>query len=968
MDEENNNQEQITEEKSQQTAQETNQGAKDGANLAKNVASGNYLGAAKNAVNLAKNKTARRAMIMHTALSILAPILLVFIVACIVLGVFNAVGDGIQSVIESIGEFFEVDLENDLVIKITDEAIDKMIESIESQGISLDDLHLMGDAADYNDPEVEEKNKEALRKYIREFYEAQAVTQTLYPSPSWYQKFGDKTYGTVYVQRVKPDDTDLSKVTKLKYIKYSDMEKKVTNGAGEIKEYFSINPTTKKLVVPNTTQTIIKVNGNQTKNETIIGLTEIDYKSVISQYTTSMNFLVYLTMITQNPEFAEAVADLIKDSDIRITIMDKVTTSVTNEERNYIVNTKAIEPKASSYLEGEVTYEEKKGKPVEKTDITNTTVISTTPVPAVNYAKTWFSEQTIQYNKKDEPMQGNSYDTEPYTEPEPSISGEGSSATWITEDVTTVTTSGNIKKYEETSRGDVIDKLGEKGDGKKSFVGLLDVKFRIPNQTRGDKAKESAGGNLVSGAEMFFHLLQKDSNSQNLENIMRYALYKYTGNSYGVTKLDLSIFDIKDFVSVGGNLSAFGTNLTREKFIAAVQAYSEGGSSYDSKMVPYAGDFYDICVQYNVNPALAFAHSCLETGYGEGTPGNNYFGMAIYNGASSGATYASVADSIEAYCKWIVNNATPGTGAYNANTAQAQEYAIGNSKLNGTPDTNIYALYCRYAYLGDTHICDEPSFANPAGTSYYQSHGSTWGAGGRIYIYEMYQNGGLYTGEYASRCGHSKGSDPTTITERADYSVYTTDKRIKIAQKIFGDNIFMGNFDVDTVTAAGYTFPHYLQGDYPGAYGTSTIPRSGCGPTSLAMILAGLKGDASINPQTVVANIAEYWPSGSYYVPGVGSSHCIFESSFLQKYYGVTSRSVDSDSDALQALENGYPVIGGEDGHILAIIPAPDSYKSQGYKFYILDSARGHSGPYKSMADANEIVRGSLGFIYIIMP
>lgn len=631
MDEENNNQEQITEEKSQQTAQETSQGVKDGANLAKNVASGNYLGAAKNAVNLAKNKTARRAMIMHAVLSILTPILFVFIAACIVLGVFNAIGDGIQSVIESIGEFFEVDLENDLVIKITDEAIDKMIESIESQGISLDDLHLMGDAADYNDPEVEEKNKEALRKYIREFYEAQAVTQTLYPSPSWYQKFGDKTYGTVYVQRVKPDDTDLSKVTKLKYIKYSDMEKKVTNGAGDIKEYFSINPTTKKLVVPNTTQTIIEVNKKETKNETIIGLTEIDYKSVISQYTTSMNFLVYLTMITQNPEFASAVADLIKDSDIRITIMDKVTTRVTNEERNYIVNTKAIEPKASSYLEGEVTYEEKKGKPVEKTDITNTTVISTTPVPAVNYAKTWFSEQTIQYNKKDEPMQGNSYDTEPYTEPEPSISGEGSSATWITEDVTTVTTSGNIKKYEETSRGDVIDKLGEKGDGKKSFVGLLDVKFRIPNQTRGDKAKESAGGNLVSGAEMFFHLLQKDSNSQNLENIMRYALYKYTGNSYGVTKLDLSIFDIKDFVSIGIKGSTI-SNYIKSWEDGDLWNYEIGKATTAKNIVTQNGEDYCVVYEDGSNGHNNFAYGIATyISDNNGSENHKVYGKGYYN-------------------------------------------------------------------------------------------------------------------------------------------------------------------------------------------------------------------------------------------------------------------------------------------------------------------------------------------------
>lgn len=565
MDEENNNQEQNEQDKVQDVAQDTARGVKDGANLAKNAASGNYLGAAKDAVNLAKNKTIRRRIIIKTALSILAPIIFVVIVACVILGVFDAVGDGIQSVIESIGEFFTVDLSNDLEIKITDEALNAVIASIESMGVSLDDLHLMGDVADYNDPDVEEKNKEALRKYLRQFYEAQAVTKTLYPSPSWYQQIGNKTYGTVYVQRVKNDDTDLSKVTKLTYIPYDQMVEKQTTPTDrqieDIMEYFSINPDNGKLVVPNTTKTIVKLNGNQTKNETVIGLTEIDYKSVISQYTTSMNFLVYLTMVTQNPEFAASVADLVKDSDIRITIMDKVTTNITNEERNYTVNSKWIEKvEHTSYSTWDTykeypyttyTYEERYGTPQKKTDITETTVVSTTPVPNVNYAKTWFSEQTIEYNKKDTPMQENSFDTEPNNEDEPEISGEGSSATWITDDVTTITTSGATSQYEEGTIGNVVYTVGEKGDGKKSFVGLLDEKFRIPNTSR--KESESAGSNLVSGAEYFFHLLQKDANSQNLEIIVRYALYKYTGNSYGVTTLDnFSVFNIRNFSSVSG--------------------------------------------------------------------------------------------------------------------------------------------------------------------------------------------------------------------------------------------------------------------------------------------------------------------------------------------------------------------------------------------------------------------------------
>ena len=556
MGEGNNNQEQNVQDKVQDAAQ----GAKDGANLAKNVASGNYLGAAKDALNLAKNKTVRKRIIINIALSILGPIMIVVMIASFVLGIFNAVGDAIQSVFDGLKEFFTIDYENSGIIEITDEAINEMIKSIENMGIDLDDLHLMGDKADYDDPDVEEKNKEALKKYIRKFYEAQAVTQTLYTNPPGYNKIIGKTYGTVYVQRTKDDDQNLSKVEQLEYISYEKMQKKVEAKDTNIKKYYSVDGDN-KLVVASFNRTITKENGKEVKNETSISLVPIDYKSVISQYTTSMNFLIYLTIITQNPEFASAVADLVKDSDIKITLMDKVITNITKEERNYTVNTKTLKK-----VEGDVsdasgvedeqdiydtyTYETYYEDPQQKKDITETTEITTIPIAAVTYAKTWFSEQTIEYNKKDTPMTEIPFNTEPVNEKEPEISDK-ESVTWITNDITTVTSNGNVSEYEEGTRGDVIDKTGEKGDGDKSFVGLLDVKFRIPNSTR----KESAGSNLVSGAGMFFYLLQKDSSSQNLENIMRYILYKYTGNSYGVTELDFSIFDIKNFnaASVGGS-------------------------------------------------------------------------------------------------------------------------------------------------------------------------------------------------------------------------------------------------------------------------------------------------------------------------------------------------------------------------------------------------------------------------------
>lgn len=144
----------------------------------------------------------------------------------------------------------------------------------------------------------------------------------------------------------------------------------------------------------------------------------------------------------------------------------------------------------------------------------------------------------------------------------------------------------------------------------------MDDYFKIPNTKHYEAVAKT---NLVTGAKWLFGLLQKDARLQTLEQIMRYIMYKYTDIDYGVTSLDMSIFNIRDFTSMSGigSVSAFGTNLSREEFIAAVQAYN-GGEAY-SKLSNAAGDFYDICTsaEYNVNPCLAFAWACIETGYGK---------------------------------------------------------------------------------------------------------------------------------------------------------------------------------------------------------------------------------------------------------------------------------------------------------------------------------------------------------------
>ncbi|MGN1269534.1 MAG: glycoside hydrolase family protein [Clostridia bacterium] len=85
----------------------------------------------------------------------------------------------------------------------------------------------------------------------------------------------------------------------------------------------------------------------------------------------------------------------------------------------------------------------------------------------------------------------------------------------------------------------------------------MDNFFRIPKTDR----YEAAGKiNLVNGAEWLFELMQKDASLQNLEQLMRYIMYKYTGKDYGVTEFSMQIFDAKDFIEISGG----GSKLLKE--------------------------------------------------------------------------------------------------------------------------------------------------------------------------------------------------------------------------------------------------------------------------------------------------------------------------------------------------------------------------------------------------------------------
>lgn len=644
MDEEQNNEQNLGQ-KASQDIQDTTNAVKDGADLAKNVSTGNVLGAVKDGVKLIGNKKVRRKILVL----LLIPIIVIVALGMSLFSVFGTIGDTIQNVVHSFIDLFKIVDDWDGSIKIKDEDISKVIKEIENLGFDMDDLWLLGDIEKEdtdNEETLKKKQEEAAKKYIRKFLEAQLVTETPHYEPviASGNAYNQKTYGQVYIYRANDQEyiNENSKATPMSWMSYSTMQEEAAKnnekGLNAIKNHYSIDDEG-KLVIAQWT----KIETTGKADEVIISLKHIDYKSAISQYTTPMNFFIYLTMVSQNPEFVSAVTDMVKNSRIELTIMDTKTVNVEEEKYSFTRNTKTThETKRQGVVIN--TYTTSRSRGVEQTTTTTTTTV--VPTPKITYAKTWFSEQRITYKIANQDPYHN---YEKYTENEDSSLADDAepgdpqangSTSWNTNKCREITTDVTGTTYKEETRGNVIDKTGEKGsngvtqdsyknerrqvknnftvDDKTTFLGLLDDYFKIPNSNRYEAAGKT---NMVGGAEWLFGLMEKDGRLQNLEQVMRYVMYKYTGKEYGVKELDLSIFNIRDFsdlTSVGLKVKVGETGapeaLTKQQ-IEEIISKRFSGEAYNNLMSAIDA-FMEIQNRYHVNAVFAIAVAQKESSCG----------------------------------------------------------------------------------------------------------------------------------------------------------------------------------------------------------------------------------------------------------------------------------------------------------------------------------------------------------------
>ncbi len=584
-------------ETTQEKIEETVNAAKDASKLAANVASGNVAGIAKNAINLLKNKQFQKQLKKALILGMLKIILLFVVIASIagiLFSIFNTVTEKLADIASQIGDFasntwrwitdnYWIDINKEILITAEDGTqktqtiVDHYMEQLETLGISLQDLKLLGEA-DYSNPNLleDEKSKAIVQKYLSEFVKADIISQEIHRQHSGNDlvnpsdEDGSEIDGGVYLYRTMNEVTtegtiglDNSTLVRMEYTDYNTFKKYLTEVESYNRDYdkakkmFTIDDQTGKLlyyqVSRNYEDDSEDVNITVSHPEVNIEEVTVDYKPLIQKYAMPFEFLVNLCMITQNPEYVYHVAHLARNTNIQLVILDSIYQEDVEEKiiGDYAEYQKIIHLDSDEESEGEEEWEQLGSQQDREFESKVKYKVSSTSEIKVLKVDTWSYTQLNTFTNQIIPgaNEGTNSETlpdeiestrEPFGPAYPDLLLEQRKEKTNLKKETTITSKSN--EYRENIVVDEIIKT-------KQFLGLLrndtgkcynetcyankesvqscvdhavfnkngyNVSYRIPGSTR----QEMPLSKLQSGAEMLYALLemQNNDNTDELNN------------------------------------------------------------------------------------------------------------------------------------------------------------------------------------------------------------------------------------------------------------------------------------------------------------------------------------------------------------------------------------------------------------------------------------------------------------------
>ena len=795
---------------------------------------------------------------------------------------------------------------------------------------------------------------------LEKLMNAEIVTQ--------YPKIGNSDSdldGIIQFERHKEDGT--SKF--LTYVDYNTFSDYIQNSDAKALNYFSLDSDGNAVIaVVNTITNTVSSNdseldisevteeltednkdgdGNYKKVTKLFSEQKINYKNFVDKYTMPFQYLWALLVIGEDKDFVLELADLVKDSEIVISIYDNISTTTSVDEYTYNKETRT-----DTYAELSISNNyglsniPKKGywMPVERikelnagsndikgtadytTDeneykVTNTIKYETnTPVVDMTKADVWITKYSKKYKYKsaettsDESNSKDLDDTEYVKDDDASNASDNNSDLLNNEHAKDLAkrareyikrnrssgTQGNQSTNNtlNTNSASTENAVAESDDSVNEAVSIKYVKCDVYKHRINRKQKSTntvVEQKYVAQTPTNDFKVKKDGDELNFVKIL-------CDGDHGKAKYLLTseipewLFELLETNPDTANMVditkfLFNKVLGKNKFGKFEDSYLESlyGANSDSGSSSDSGGSWNDCVNgdIRVNDESIFIKD-VET-----------LKKAFKGYSNSSKLVEHAQEFLNMQTKYKVNALFAAAVSITETGAGTAGNAVKIANSSNSVGAKIGSCWNNWFNIKAPGDSVYGIVYNGEGRSHYKIYASVGDSvdnfGSNIANGSYYYKNGKYT---VSQIGHVYCPNSKAYPTQGDDWVKNTLSYIKKFYNAAGISV--------TELNAG-SFVQYYQGDYANIpYGTSNLAKCGCGPTSFAMIASTLSGK-SITPADAVA-----WCGNKYYVGNSGTSWSYYEAAVKHFKLGVTVKQTANINDAITALKNGKYVISSQ--------------------------------------------------------
>lgn len=434
---------------------------------------------------------------------------------------------------------------------INEDFIDNIIKSLEAGALNPMQMGLT-----YSEKDSVDENGNIKENMLRRYVISEV--RTMFP------KIGTIGLETIIgldgIIKIKRDDgQDGTSVKNLIYVPYNTFKAIVDSGKERAQNYFSINPENFNLCYA--TANVLEeydYNDQQISRTVTLTMSEVEIQHLVEPYAMPINFLISTHFIAQDENFMSDLLELQSITDgIDITLKDTVnTTTITVDYSGKVyekIDESAKYTDTATSSSDTVSVNKDKEHDIDNSNIgsyydgaltAKTVYINRSTELMVTKADTWISNVENTYTK--------------------SISGDVNQDTQI----------NNIKIPENA--GEYTEEINESlkfttYNVVNQDTNSIDVD-RLVNLLKQDKYAR-VKNNIITASDFYFKLLNQDEKSQDIEQIMRYVLFKLTGNDiYGVNDESFEEFSSGLFTRVS---TIYGDNFEEKVWFALIgEGYS----------------------------------------------------------------------------------------------------------------------------------------------------------------------------------------------------------------------------------------------------------------------------------------------------------------------------------------------------------------------------------------------------------